>query len=114
MGLGWLIFSLAFVGFGLNTGIIFAWLLVALYGFHSGLIEASERAYPATLAREEERATILGWYYFAFGIGSLPASLIFGWVYSHWGASVAFLGYAGLTFLTIPLLFLLPTDRPKN
>ncbi len=112
IGLSWLLFSLAFIGFALNTQLIFVWPLVALYGFHSGLMEASQRAYPATLAREEERASALGWYYFAYGVGTLPASAIFGLIWKYWGSSTAFSIYAASMVLTVPWLFWLPSDRP--
>jgi MFS family permease len=114
LGVGWLFFTAAYLGLAFNQSLFLSWFFIALFGFNSGIVEASERAYPATLAQEEERTTALGWYYFAYGLGFLPASLLFGFFWKIWGAKTAFLIYAVFTFFTIPLLTLLPSDRPER
>jgi MFS family permease len=114
IGGGWFFFTAVYVGFAYNTNLLGSWFLIAAYGFHAGIVEASERAYPATMAREEARAAALGWYYFAYGIGLLPASILFGILWKLYHAQGAFLIFAALTFLTIPLLAFLPSDRPER
>jgi MFS family permease len=112
LAVGWGIFALVFVGFAFNTQIALAWVLIALFGFQTGLVEPAERAYPVGLVPASIRASTFGWFYFAYGIGLLPASVIFGFLWRQWSPQAAFLIYAGLTVLTIPLLKLLPSDRP--
>lgn len=114
MGLGWLIFVLVHVAFAFNTNLGWSWVLIALFGLQAGLVEGAERAYSATLASEGTRATALGWYYFSYGLGTLPASILFGALWKFWNPTVAFLTSAGLTFLAVGLLFILPTDRPER
>jgi MFS family permease len=113
IALGWILFSVIYTAFAFNRSLALAWLLMAGYGFHTGLIEPAERAYPATIASGEIRATALGWYYFSYGMGLLPASLLFGLMWDHVGPRAAFLLNAGLTLGTTLLLALLPTDRPR-
>jgi MFS family permease len=111
IALGWGLFVLVFIAFAFNTSLGWGWILIALYGLHAGLIEAAERTYPAMLASAETRATVLGWYYFAYGVGLLPASLIFGILWDLWSPSAAFLINAGASLLVTFALFLLPSDR---
>ncbi|HSA59101.1 MAG TPA: MFS transporter [bacterium] len=113
IALGWILFSVIYAGFAFNGSLPIAWGLIAAYGFHTGLIEPAERAYPATVATSEVRATTLGWYYFAYGMGLLPASLLFGLIWDHVNSRFAFLLNAGLTVVTTMLLTLLPSDRPR-
>lgn len=111
MGLGWLLFALVYVGFAFNTQTGFVWILMAGYGIQMGLVEPAERAYPALVVPESMRATAIGWFYFAYGMGLLPASLLFGFLWKRIGSQPAFLLNAGLTLVTILLLFFLPSDR---
>ncbi|HEX5036314.1 MAG TPA: MFS transporter [bacterium] len=111
IALGWILFAIIYVGFAFDGTLTFSWALMAGYGFHTGLIEPAERAYPALIASGEARATALGWYYFSYGMGLLPASLLFGLLWDHWGARPAFLFNAALTLAVTGLLFFLPSDR---
>lgn len=111
IALGWVIFSAVFFAFALNGHLGWSWILIGIYGFQAGLVEASERAYPASVVPEEIRATAIGWYYFAYGLGLLPASALFGLLWTRFSPSVAFASYAVMTLLVIPLLTLLPTHR---
>ncbi len=114
MGLGWIIFALVYLGFAFNTNLNWAWLLIILYGIQSGLVEASERAFPVKIAGENMKATALGWYYFAYGMGLFPASFIFGILWNSTNASYAFLTYSLLSLIPVILLFFLPSDRQKK
>ena len=44
----------------------------------------------------ERRGTAFGWYNLAIGLGALPASLLFGYVWDHAGPATAFLMGASL------------------
>ncbi|MFO1519847.1 MAG: MFS transporter [bacterium] len=114
IALGWLIFAIVYVGFAYNAQIVVSWVLLALYGIQAGLVEAAERTYPIHLADEKIRATALGWYYFAYGVGLLPASFLFGILWEKWSPQNAFLLYAGLTLISVFLVRLLPSSRPAK
>ena len=111
IGLGWAVYALVFAGFAFNANLAWSWVLMAAYGLHMGLVESAERTYPALIARPEMRATALGWYYFAYGLGLLPASVLFGLLWNFWGSKEAFLLVSGLTLVVTGLLSCLPSDR---
>jgi MFS family permease len=50
----------------------------------------------ADLVGPERRGTAFGWYNLAIGLGALPASLLFGFVWDHAGAGTAFVMGASL------------------
>ena len=80
------------------------WLLFPAYGLFYALTEPAEKALVAQLAGPERKGLAFGWFNFAIGIAALPSSLIFGFLYQHWGALVAFGWGAGLAFLAAVLL----------
>ncbi len=114
IGLGWMIFILVYFAFAHSNNLKISWILIAVYGIQSGLVEASERKFAAKIGGEDFRSTSLGWYYFAYGMGLLPASLIFGFIWKHWNSSFAFTTFAVLSFLPLFLLFFLPSDRKQK
>ncbi len=111
IALGWFLFSLVYIGFAFNQSLTFAWILLATYGLQIGIVEASERTYPIHISDEGLRATALGWYYFAYGIGLLPASLIFGLLWKYWNSQNAFLLYAFFSLLASFIVRKLPDSR---
>ncbi|HBF13752.1 MAG TPA: hypothetical protein DDW49_10295 [Deltaproteobacteria bacterium] len=114
IGLGWMMFIVAYVCFAFNQNLMVGWGLMALYGLQAGIVEASERAYAATVAHEDARGTVMGWYYLAYGLGLFPASILFGWIWKVWGDTTAFLLNAAITFVALVLLFFLPSDRKNS
>jgi MFS family permease len=87
---GWILYAAVYFGFA-RAGVAWqAWALFGVYGIFFGLTEGSERALIADLVRPERRGTAFGWYNLAIGLGALPASVLFGYVWDHGGASVAF------------------------
>ncbi len=114
IALGWSLFALTYLCLALTHSLnISIWFLIALFGFQIGLVEAAERAYPASLVSEKTRATSMGFYAFAYGCGLLPGSILFGWIWKHWGSSSAFYLFAALSLILIPFLSLLPSSQQK-
>jgi MFS family permease len=93
---GWLLYAAVYVGFALADTPWEAWALFAAYGVFFGLTEGSERALVADMVALERRGTAFGWYYLAIGLGALPASLLFGFVWDRAGAPAAFIMGASL------------------
>ena len=93
---GWLIYALVYLGFARAGTAWEAWGLFAGYGLYFGLTEGSERALVADMVPLENRGTAYGWYNLAIGLGALPASLLFGFVWDRAGAPAAFLMGASL------------------
>ena len=88
---GWLLYAAVYVGFAVAGVAWQAWALFGVYGLFFGLTEGSERALVADLVGPARRGTAFGWYNLAIGLGALPASILFGYVWDHAGASTAFL-----------------------
>ena len=103
---GWLLYALVYIGFAVAGAAWQAWALFGVYGLFFGLTEGSERALVADLVGPQRRGTAFGWYNLAIGLGALPASVLFGYVWDHSGASAAFLmgaTFAGVAALGLPL-----------
>ncbi|HEU4723511.1 MAG TPA: MFS transporter [Gemmatimonadaceae bacterium] len=88
--MGWMLYAAVYVGFAAASTAWHAWALFAVYGIFFGLTEGSERALIADLVALERRGTAFGWYNLAIGLGALPASLLFGFVWDRAGPSTAF------------------------
>jgi MFS family permease len=94
--MGWVLYAAVYFGFARASAAWQAWTLFAVYGVFFGLTEGSERALIADLVALERRGTAFGWYNLAIGLGALPASLLFGYVWDHAGAGSAFVMGASL------------------
>jgi MFS family permease len=94
--MGWALYAAVYLGFAQATSAWQAWALFAVYGVFFGLTEGSERALIADLVPAERRGTAFGWFNLAIGLGALPASLLFGWVWDRAGAPTAFVMGASL------------------
>lgn len=88
---GWTLYAAVYFGFASASTAWQAWALFAIYGLFFGLTEGSERALVADLVGPERRGTAFGWYNLAIGLGALPASLLFGYVWDRAGAGAAFI-----------------------
>jgi MFS family permease len=67
----------------------------------------------ADLVRRERRGTAYGWYYLAVGIGALPASLLFGFVWDRFGPSAAFELGAALALAAAVVLLAVPRQSAE-
>lgn len=108
---GWAVFAAAYAGFAMATEAWHAWALFLLYGVFFGLAEPAERALVADFVPAERRGTAFGWFHLTVGIGSLPASVLFGIVWDRLGASAAFFLSAGLAVVSAALLTILRGAR---
>jgi MFS family permease len=96
MYVGWFVYGLVYLAFAFATT---AWHAVALflcYALYYGLTEPAEKTLVAILVGAERKGLAYGWYNFAIGIATLPASVIFGALYQYAGPLAAFGWGAGL------------------
>jgi len=87
---GWFVYAAVYFAFGRAGQAWHAWALFAVYGLYFGLTEGVEKALVADLVPEDRRGTAFGWYNLALGVGALPASLLFGFIWDHWSSTRAF------------------------
>ncbi|MFQ5746516.1 MAG: MFS transporter [Gemmatimonadota bacterium] len=106
IGLGWGIYALVYVGFAVATEAWHVWLLFLAYGAYFGLAEGPEKALVSRMAGEGAMGAAMGAYQLAIGIGALPASLLFAFVWHGYGPPAAFTLGAGIASLAVLFLFL--------
>jgi MFS family permease len=108
---GWIIYAVVYASFALfeSTPAVVAMFL--FYGLYFGLTEGVEKAWIADIAPAAGRGTAFGVYYAALGIGSLIASLLFGWLWTRVSPSAAFFTGAALAVAATALLYLLFSSR---
>lgn len=101
---GYLIFAVVYVGFGLGVNQPFMVGMFVLYGLFTALTAGVERAYVAEIAPPDLKGTMLGLHSSLVGIALLPASIIFGALWTAFGSLVPFLFGAGLSLAAALLL----------
>jgi len=101
---GWLVYAAVYVAFAYATEAWHVWALFLTYAVFFALTEPAERTLAAMLAGHQKKGLAFGWFNFAIGVAALPSSLIFGWIYEHFGPFAAFGWGAGLSLLAAVLL----------
>jgi MFS family permease len=117
INIGWGIYAFVYLAFALliflspDLQIVATFILFAVYALFYAFTEGTEKAFVADLVSNEKRGTAFGLYNFSIGLGALPASIIFGFLYSFFdvrfpgfGGTVAF-GFGG-TIAVIAMIFL--------
>jgi MFS family permease len=126
INIGWAIYSFVYISFALlqfftpPVQVIFTFILFALYALFYAFSEGAEKAFVADLVPEDKRGSAFGMYNFAIGMGALPASLIFGFLYSifdkiipGYGGTVA-LGLGGTLAIISMLLLAVRVKEPQR
>ncbi len=111
--LGWFVYAGVYLAFALATEAWEAWALFLGYALFYGLTEPAEKKLVADLVEGERKGLAYGWYNFAIGIATLPASLIFGTLYQVYGALAAFGWGAALALVAVVLLAGVKGHRPS-
>ena len=78
------------------------------------MTEGSEKALVADIVPRARRGAAFGWYNLAIGLGALPASLIFGWIWDKWGSPTAFGFGATLALVAAVLMAMVAPGRSRD
>ena len=126
INIGWGIYAFVYISFGLlvflspNLQIIATFFLFAVYALFYAFTEGTEKAFVADLVGEEKRGTAFGLFNFSIGLGALPASIIFGFLYSYfdkvipgYGGTVAF-GFGGAIAIIAMILLAVKIKEPSK
>ncbi|MFL5500175.1 MAG: MFS transporter, partial [Gemmatimonadaceae bacterium] len=109
---GWLLYAAVYFAFAWAGAPWQAWALFAVYGIFYGMTEGTEKALVADIVPTFRRGAAFGWYNLAIGLGALPASLIFGWIWDRSGSASAFAFGASLALIAALLMaFVAPSAR---
>jgi MFS family permease len=85
---GWATHVVVYVGFSFAVDQWQALTLFMVYALHWGLSEPAEKILVARWSGSDKRGTTFGWYHLAVGAAALPASAVFGWLWTESGTPV--------------------------
>ncbi len=121
--IGWLLYSVVYLGFARATAGWHTWALMGVYGVYYGMTHGVAKAFVADLVPPERRGTAYGIYSAAVGVMALPASLIAGvlWqgvgAWGGFGPSAPFLAGSALALVATIMLASMPrgaTSRARG
>ena len=117
INIGWGIYAFVYISFAMlvfmspRMQIAATFILFAIYALFYAFSEGAEKAFVADLVPADKRGTAFGLFNFSIGLGALPASIIFGSLYSYfdklypgYGGTVAFGFGGGLALISMILL----------
>ena len=111
---GWIVYAAVYMAFAFVGAAWQAWALFVIYGAYFGLTEGVEKAFVADLVDDEKRGTAYGFYNLFYGITVFPASLLFGFLWSQFGAPTAFVTSACISLIAALLLISVSPRRESN
>ena len=112
---GWIVYAACYAAWGVVEGAAWMVALFLVYGLYSAATEGAERAFVADFIPPEVRGTAFGWFHLAVGVSALPASVLFGALWTAYGARTAFGVSAGLAVAaSVLLLLLIPPSAPSE
>jgi MFS family permease len=102
---GWSIYAVFYLLFGLMPAHpALLWPMFAGYGLFLAATEGVEKALVADMVPKTNTGTAYGWYNLVVGILLLPASALFGWIWSAFSPFAAFAFGSSCAFLAALLL----------
>ena len=102
--IGYSLYTLVYLSFGLFSKIWVYPIIWFLYGIYSAMTEGVEKAFVSDLSLKENRGFSLGLFSTIVGIGVLPASLIAGILYTFIGAYAPFVLGGIMSILSIVVI----------
>ena len=108
---GFGMYALIYIVFGTISSKLALMGIFIFYGASIGILEPTERAWVSELSSAGKRGAAFGFYHAAKGFGALPASLIFGFLWSRFGQSAAFFTGAGLAVAALCIILFI---KPKK
>ena len=114
IALGWIIYAVVYAGFGISQSSSAVVALFLLYGTYFGLTEGVEKAWVADMAPTHKRGTAFGIYNAVLGVGTLAASVLFGYLWTRVSPPAAFFTGGGLALTATLLLYSLFPTRESS
>jgi MFS family permease len=111
--LSFLVFVVAYAGFGITTNTVLIACLFVFYGLYQGIFRSVGKALAADLVPAELRASGVGWYTATIGITGLVASIVGGELWMRIDPSATFFFGAGFSLLGSVALVLLVPRSPQ-
>jgi sugar phosphate permease len=114
---GWLFYAAVYLAFGLVTEETGAWtpgVFFLGYAIFYSLTEPAEKTFVANLVGAERKGLAYGWYNFAIGIATLPASLIFGFLYHRFESAMVAFGWSAVLAIAAVLILTMVRNQAKK
>jgi MFS family permease len=105
--IGWVVYGLTYLGFAFADQPYMIWVLFVFYGLFFGFTEGVEKALVCDMVPKDKLGSAYGFYNLAIGISALPASLIFGFIWTKVSSQAAFMTGAGISAAAILMLLFL-------
>jgi MFS family permease len=126
INIGWGIYAFVYISFALivflspQLQVIATFVLFGIYALFYAFTEGVEKAFIADMVNDERRGTAFGLFNFSVGLGALPASIIFGFLYTFFdkrfpglGGTVAF-GFGGAIAIISMILLAVKVKEPSK
>ena len=115
LGVAWVIYALLFAAFGLLPQSVATTLALFVgYGIFIAATDGAEKALIAELAPKAQLGTAFGWFHLVSGLMLLPASILFGWLWTRVNPTTAFMASATISLAAAGLLFRLSRAVPHE
>ena len=102
----WVIYALLFAAFGLLPQTLATTIALFVgYAIFIAATEGAEKALIAELAPKAQLGTAFGWFHLVSGLMLLPASALFGWLWTRVNPTAAFVVSATMSLLAAALLW---------
>jgi MFS family permease len=111
---GWTVYAVTYAAWGIASGPAWMVALFLVYGLYAAMTEGVERALVADFVPPDRRGTAYGWFHLVVGVSALPASVLFGVLWSWRGSLAAFGVSASLALLASLLLLALKSPPPPR
>lgn len=104
MLIGWIAYALVYTGFALVSHPYAIWFLYALYGIYYATNEGIAKALITDMVPRESRGRAFGMYGAVVGLAILPASVLMGYLWDHFGSQTGFFFGAAMACIAALLL----------
>jgi len=112
--LGYIIFSLVYLGFAWSNGAALVWLLFPAYGIPLALTEGVSKALVSNLVPGERRGAFLGLHATTIGLTAVIASVLAGLLWDHVGPAAPFALGAATGIAAAVLLAAMPARTLRS
>ena len=117
----WVVYALLFAAFGLLPQTLATTIALFVgYAIFIAATEGAEKALIAELAPKAQLGTAFGWFHLVSGLMLLPASAMFGWLWTRVNSTTAFMVSAAMSLVAATILWRslasvprLQTRRPR-
>ncbi|MCB0722521.1 MAG: MFS transporter [Ignavibacteriae bacterium] len=109
--LGFLLFAVVYLFFGIIDKSIFIWILFPLYGIYMAMTEGVGKAFISQLVPKERSGTAFGIYQLTVGLCTFIASLIAGLMWTYIDVSAPFI-FGSITAVISAIMFII-LEKPE-